>query len=125
MRIFLHEPYSSMAYMHKYAVGTINLWLRSKEKSQDFVEKSQGFVKTLRRLVKLSKAFFQQSLGLFQQSLTSAPQSHFLAQVRLSKYFAFFMYEKTALVGGMAEQVKSILYNQDILHGSIVDAVAE
>ena len=52
MRIFLHEPYSSMAYLHKYAVGTINLWLRNKEKSQDFVEKSQGFVKTLRRLVK-------------------------------------------------------------------------
>ena len=35
------------------------------------------------------------------------------------------MYEKTALDGGVAEQIKSILYDQDILHGSIIDAVAE
>ena len=58
MRIFSYEPYSWMAYLHKYAAGTINLWLWNKEKSQDFVEKSQGFVKTSRRLVKIIQGFF-------------------------------------------------------------------
>lgn len=53
------------------------------------------------------------------------PKLDFLEQVYLSKFFAFFMYEKTELVGGVAEQIKSILYDQDILHGSVVDAVAE
>jgi thiol:disulfide interchange protein len=43
----------------------------------------------------------------------------------MPNFFAFFMYEKTALVRGVAEQTESILYDQDILHGSIVDAVAE
>ena len=62
---------------------------------------------------------------MFQQSLMSHPKLDFLAQLHLSKFFAFFMYEKTAFVGGVAEQMKSILYDQDILHGSVVDAVAE
>ena len=55
----------------------------------------------------------------------SHPKLDFLAQLHLSKFFAFFMYKKAALVGGVAEQIKSILYDQDILHGSVIDAVAE
>ena len=55
----------------------------------------------------------------------SHPKIDFLEPLHLSKFFAFFMYEKTELVVGVAEQTESILYDQDILHGSIVDAVAE
>ena len=52
------QAYFSIAYMHKYAVWTINFELWIKEKSQDFVEKSQGFVKTLRRVAKIIQGFF-------------------------------------------------------------------
>ena len=62
---------------------------------------------------------------MFQQSLMSHPKLDFLEQAHLSKFFAFFMYEKTELIGGVAEQTESILYDQDILHGSVIDAVAE
>ena len=62
---------------------------------------------------------------MFQQSLMSHPKLDFLEQVHLSNFFVFFMDEKTGLVGGVAEQTESILYDQDILHGSVVDAVAE